>query len=64
MQNIYESQPFQIIRQVNNYSPSVRSTVGLRERNDFNNLSNVSRPSDRQKEPTPRLMLTEKISFP
>ena len=38
MQNIYESQPFQIARQINNFSPVVRTNLGLRERNDFNNM--------------------------
>jgi hypothetical protein len=37
MQNRYESQPFQVIRQINNFSPIAHS-MALRERNDFGNV--------------------------
>ena len=39
MQNRYESQPFQVVRQINNFSPLIRSNMGLKERTDFNNIS-------------------------
>lgn len=38
MHNRYESQPFQLVRQINNFSPMGHGTTGLRERNDFVNL--------------------------
>lgn len=37
MHHRYESQPFQIARQINNFSPVNRGN-GLRERVDYNNL--------------------------
>ena len=49
MQNRYESQPFQVVRQINNFSSAIRSTMGLQERNDFNNLSsNVCIPEEKK----------------
>ena len=41
MQNRYESQPFQVVRQINNFSPLIRSNMGLKERTDFNNISST-----------------------
>ncbi len=38
MHHRYESQPFQIIRQIHNFSPISQGATGLRERNDFSNL--------------------------
>jgi hypothetical protein len=38
MHHRYESQPFQIVRQIHNFSPLSQGATGLRERNDFNNL--------------------------
>ena len=37
MHHRYESQPFQVVRQINNFSPVNRGN-GLRERTDYNNL--------------------------
>ena len=48
MQNRYESQPFQVVRQINNFSPLIRSNMGLKERTDFNNISsNFVRSNDK-----------------
>ena len=41
MHNRYESQPFQIVRQINNFSPKSHGVTGLKERNDFNNMINI-----------------------
>ena len=61
MQNRYESQPFQVVRQINNFSPVARSTMGLRERNDFNNLSsNVGRPDEKGTDRVERTKLADK----
>lgn len=40
MQTRFESQPFQMVRTINNFSPMNHGTTGLRERNDFTNLPN------------------------
>jgi len=40
MQNRFETQPFQIVRQINSFSSIGQGATGLRERNDFNNLPN------------------------
>jgi hypothetical protein len=39
MHHRYESQPFQTVRQIHNFSPIAQGATGLRERNDFNNVS-------------------------
>ena len=38
MQHRYESQPFQVVRQINNFSPMNQSLTALRDRTDFNNI--------------------------
>lgn len=43
MHHRYESQPFQIVRQIHNFSPFSQGATGLRERNDFNNLNHLQR---------------------
>jgi hypothetical protein len=40
MQTRFESQPFQMVRTINNFSPMNHGTTGLRERNDFTNIPN------------------------
>lgn len=38
MHHHYESQPFQVIKQINHFSPLRNSPNALKERNDFQNL--------------------------
>ena len=44
----FDSQPFQMVRQINNFSPIAHGPTSLKERNDFTNLpSNCFRPNDK-----------------
>jgi hypothetical protein len=53
MYHRYESQPFQIVRQIHNFSPIAQGATGLKERNDFNNVSqNFFRSGDKLTEKT------------
>lgn len=58
MHHRYESQPFQIVRQINNFSTADRVS-GLRERNDFNNLPNSPQANNQ----TVKVEKIEKSSF-
>lgn len=62
MHHRYESQPFQIIRQIHNFSPIAQGATGLRERNDFTNLppNNFFR-SDKLSEKASVISVCEKI---
>jgi hypothetical protein len=63
MQNRYESQPFQVGRQIHNFSPAVRTSLALKERNDFNNLSSLPITNEHKyTSGKDRLVLTEKDS--
>ena len=47
MQNRYDCQPFQVVRQINNFSPMARNSGALKDRNDFNNLPVNSKAHDK-----------------